>query len=438
MDHLPQKLGPIELAPGVGRRHLLSYLFAALVSIGLFTYLIALTPYVLRVHLQLPDARQGEVSGLLQFWQEILLLSVIGIWGALSDRVGRRPVYVAGFAICALAYALYPRATDVPELLGYRLIFGLGLAAMAAMLSTVLADYPAEHSRGKLIGLSLLLNGTGSVVYFVVLTQLPQLYAGHGASDLSAGRYAYFTVAGIAMLAAVVMIGLKPGRPDRSSAERPMWLLAVDGLCAARNPRIALAYGSAFAARADMALITLFLALWIMQSAVAEGMSSTVAAAKVGATVGIAQGVAVVWAPIFGWLGDRMNRTKHLVLAFVLGAIGYGWLGTIDNPLAPSAIPALIALGLGQSSTILASTLILGQEAPPALRGSVFGVQSFVGGLGILVVSAVGGRMFDSLGPQSPFVLMCVANALVLVWGIGVAVSRATATETQSSAARVL
>lgn len=417
-----ERLGPIELAPGVRRRHVLCYLFAALVSIGLFTYLVALTPYVLRVNLALPESRHGAVSGLLQFWQEILVLAVVGAWGALSDRLGRRPVYVAGFAICAAAYVLYPLATGVPELVAYRLVFGLGLAAMAAMLSTVLADYPAEGSRGKLIGVSFLLNGVGSVVFFVFLTRLPALYGARGLDEVQAGRAAYFTVAAVAVVAALVMLGLKPGRPDRVTERKPLLRLAGDGVAAGRNPRIALAYGSAFAARADMALITLFLSLWIMQSAIATGATSAAAAARVGATVGIAQGVAVIWAPVFGWLGDRMNRTTHLVIAFLLACIGYGWIGLLDSPLGPGAMPALIALGIGQSSTILASTLILGQEAPPALRGSVFGVQSFVGGVGILVVSAVGGRLFDGLGAQSPFLLMSAINAIVLGWAIYVRV----------------
>ena len=34
-----------------------------------------------------------------------------------------------------------------------------------------------------------------------------------GVDELWSGRYAYLTVAGIAFLAAIVMTGLKPGRP---------------------------------------------------------------------------------------------------------------------------------------------------------------------------------------------------------------------------------
>lgn len=98
---------------------------------------------------------------------------------------------------------------------------------------------------------------------------------------------------------------------------------------------------------------------------------------------------------------------------------GYAWIGLTSQIVAPSAIPALVMLGIGQSSTILASSVLLGQEAPAESRGAVFGVQSFVGGIGILAISAVGGVAFDGLGPQSPFLLMVAVNLLIVLWATG-------------------
>jgi MFS family permease len=427
------RLGFITLAPGVTPRHTGCYLFAALVSIGLFTYITTLTPFVMEVNLGLPKESQGRVSGLLQFWQEIVLLAVIGWWGALSDRVGRRTVYIAAFLLLALAYTLYPLATSVPELLAYRLVFGIGVAAAAAMLATVLADYPLESSRGKLTGLSFFLNGIGSVVFFVGLTRLPSVYAAAGASEIQAGRYAYFTVAGIALFAAAVMFGLKPGRPVEVKERKPLRTLAAEGLRAGRNPRILLAYAGGFASRADMSLITLFLGLWAAQAAMAHGATAAEAAQALGMTIGVAQGAAMLWAPFFGYLGDRIPRVVLMAIGFALAAVGYGWIGMLEEAIGVQAIPALIALGIGQASVILASTVILGQEAPPELRGSVFGVQSFCGGLGILVISWLGGELFDRVGPQAPFIVMCVANAIVMAWSIAL-IRPAVAKSTGSTA----
>ena len=72
-------------------------------------------------------------------------------------------------------------------------------------------------------------------------------------------------------------------------------------------------------------------------------------------------GTAVLWSAVFGVIADRVNRVTVLNLGFFLAVLGYGWVGIVDNPAAPGAIPALVLLGIGQSSTVLASTLLLGQ-----------------------------------------------------------------------------
>lgn len=420
MNNAQKSFGPIGLAPGVVARHVLAFLFASFISIGLFTYFSALTPYVLQVNLGLPEAEHGRVSGTLQFWQEIVLLATIGVWGALSDRIGRRAVYIAGFVLMGVGYALYAFATSIGELLVYRMILGAGIAATAAMLTTIIGDYPVESSRGKLTGFSFFLNGVGSVIFFLGLTKLPLLYENNGADHLWAGRYAYLTVAALSGLAALIMIALKPGRPDVHAPKLPLTQLIRDGLIAGRQPKIALCYASAFAARADMVVITLFITLWAAQSGTMTGMSAPEAAAKGGMVVGVAMAAALVWSPIFGFIGDRFDRVTLLIGAFVLAVLGYGWVGSIDDPTALSAIPALVLLGVGQSSTVLASTLLLGQEAPQEIRGSVFGLQAFFGAVGILAISAGGGQLFDRVGPQSPFAAMAIANGVVLMWAIAV------------------
>mgnify|MGYP003374923876 CR=1 FL=1 len=51
-----EKLGPVRLMPGVTRGHTLSYLWAAFVSIGIFTYATSLQPYLLEVNIDQDEA----------------------------------------------------------------------------------------------------------------------------------------------------------------------------------------------------------------------------------------------------------------------------------------------------------------------------------------------------------------------------------------------
>ncbi len=411
-----QRIGPIGLAPGIQPRHVAAYLVGAFFSIGLFTYLTALTPFLLKVNLGLPEAEHGRLSGNLQFAQELAILFAVGWWGALSDRLGRRFVLMTGFGITALAYTLYPFATSVPELMAYRLLFGVGVAAGGAMLTAVVAgDFPDEQSRGSLTGLTYFVQGLGATVVFFGLTRLPAIFVADGVPELWAGRYAYLVMAGIGVLAALAFRGMPAGRPAGVSGRKPVRQLLTEGFAAARNPRIALSYASSFAARADLVMVTLFLTLWIVQLRTRAGASPAEAAAQAGLAIGVSQAVALVWSPVFGFLGDRLHRVTVMALAFAFATLGYGALAFTADPGAPEARWVLVLLGIGQASAILAPALLLGQEATPALRGSTFGLQALFGGLGILAISLAGGQLFDSVGPAAPFAVMAVANALIVI-----------------------
>jgi MFS family permease len=417
--HAGHKLGPVRLMPGVTRGHTLSYLWAAFVSIGIFTYATSLQPYLLQVNIGVPPEQRGAVSGNLQFWQEVVALVMVGFFGAWSDRVGRRTVYIIGFLIAALAYAAYPFANDLGQLMIYRLIFAVGIAALGGMLATVLADYPVDADRGKLTGISFFLNAVGALLFFAVLSRLPQYYQNAGFDEVGSGRAAYLTIAAVCLVSAVVMLGLKPGRPDQVTKREPLMTLLRQGLAAGRNPRIALAYGASFAARADLVIVALFLSLWVQSAAIADGYSAADATAKQGALFGIVQGCAMLWAPFFGWLADKINRVTLVILATLLSIAGYGWMGYTPDPAASAAaFGAAAMLGIGQASGILASQVLIGQEAPGPIRGAVIGMVGFFGAVGILVISKVGGWAFDAWRPGAPFIIMAGANVVLLVFAL--------------------
>ena len=120
------------------------------------------------------------------------------------------------------------------------------------------------------------------------------------------------------------MLGLKPGRPEGVAAKTPILQLLKEGIKASRNKRIGIAYLGAFAARADMVIITLFLILWVVQSAGIAGLTTAEAQARAGMFVGVCSLAAVVWAPIFGFLADKIDRLTLCIIAFGLAAVGYG------------------------------------------------------------------------------------------------------------------
>ncbi len=62
------------------------------------------------------------------------------LFGPLSDRIGRRPVALAGVLLYGTAAALIPLAANLPVLIGLRLLQGLGASATSVVAFSVIRD----------------------------------------------------------------------------------------------------------------------------------------------------------------------------------------------------------------------------------------------------------------------------------------------------------
>ncbi len=96
-----------------------------------------------------------------------------------------------------------------------------------------------------------------------------------------------------------------------------------EGFVAGKNPRLALAYMSGFAARGDSEVVTTFLSLWVYQTAIAANLSATDALSRAGIVSGVAQTCAVCFAPIAGYVCDKLHRIAALAILAFIAALGY-------------------------------------------------------------------------------------------------------------------
>jgi MFS family permease len=413
-DQTP-KIGPILLAPGVLPRHGWTFLLVAFLSVGLMTFIAVGQAYVLNVNLDIPESQQGGITGNLIALTEVVALLIFIPAGILVDRVSRRIVYAAGFLLLAVTYIVYPLADSMTELYLYRsTVYALGFVAVTAALSTVLVDYPAEISRGKLVAVVGFLCGLG-VAFIQGFGALPEVFTGLGASDREAGQLTHAVIAGICVVAALIaFIGLKPGVPVQRNDRPTVRDLFVSGFAEGRNPRVLLAYSAGFIARGDQAVNAFFLVLWGTVAGKAAGMEPA-AAVKAGTFMFVsAQIAALVWAPILGPIMDRLDRVTALAICMVLAAIGNLAPLLLDDPLANHAILFYILLGIGQISVFLSGQSLIGQEAPTAKRGAVLGAFNVSGAIGILLITLAGGQLFDRIDPRAPFVVVGIINVLLL------------------------
>lgn len=409
----------VRLLAGVMPRHLATYYFAALFGLCLFVLLGAIQPFVLTNILNVPLAEQGRVTGRLGFYQELTLIVTIGLFGVLSDKIGRWLIWTTSFAVIALAYWFYPSAGDVNQLLVYRVIFAVGAAAYSGMLSTVLADYVMDEDRGKATGYMGICNGIGAMLAVTVLLGLPRMFQQRGMEFVPALRLTFYIAAAIGLVSAVVLfIGLKRGVVTRAAEQKSFGQLAREGILAAKDPGIALAYAAAFVSRGDLALVGQFLVLWLNKYGIEQaGLKEGDAVKQAQLAIVIVQSAALFSAPVIGWMADRLNRVTAVIIAVGIAAAGYSSLFFIANPMSGTMKLALLIVGVGEIGGAIASQVLIAQQAPRAIRGSVIGVFGLCGALGILTAFSAGGYLFDHWRESAPFLLFGIFGAIVVVWG---------------------
>jgi MFS family permease len=414
-------VGPVKLAPGVTRFNFWAFMYASFICIGMLAGMNFLQPYVLVENLNIPRAAQGTVSGNLGFWQEIIALALINPFGWMSDRIGRRPLMIFGIVVCGIGYGLYPFAETIGELTLYRIIFAVGASSLAAIIAVVANDYPAEGSRGRLVGLGNMMNGVGVIFMTAIIAQIPGILGKQGVDSITAGRAMFLIAAGLCIFSALwFRVGLKAGVPVTSDGVQDWRVLMMSGIRAARNPRILLSYGAAFVGRADVSIKGMFISLWAVSAGAGLDMTPAQSMGKAGQLMGILSVIGMVWVVIFGWMLDRLNRVTGLAIAMGLGGVGYTLMWWVSSPLDFSYMPAFVILAVGQTSVICASVTLVGQEAKPAERGAVVAMNGFFGAIGIMLAFAIGGRLFDAIGPSAPFVMVGIFQLLLFVLAIGV------------------
>jgi MFS family permease len=404
--------------PGVSRLNAFTYFFCAFIFVSLVTFLNIVQPYILKEILHVPLDMLGRVTGYLNFMQEATALIVMGIVGAMSDRSGRRTMLIIGFLIWTTALILFPLANSLTELYIYRFVIAVGVATASVMVIAIMQDFPQNISRGKWGGFNSFLTSFAILFVLFVLTPLPGVFIGMGFGPEQAGRYTFWVGAGIALLAAIIFrFGFNAGRAVKSTHTKSPFEGFVAGLRAAKSrPGLGLSYISAFAARGDMVVLSAFYSLWFTHAGTEQGIDTATAIAVAGQTMGALILASLLWAPIFGLILDRVNRITGLCIGMILAALGYFVLGSVSDPYnMPVMMGATFILGIGEISVIVVCNALLGQEAPPKIRGAASGVFGLVGTLGILTATLAGGLVFDAFGPGAPFTMMAGVNAVVAV-----------------------
>ncbi|MEU7135980.1 MFS transporter [Streptomyces sp. NPDC046261] len=112
----------------------------------------ALNSTVVSTAIPLIVADFGGFSALTWLFSGYLLTTTatLPVYGKLSDNLGRRPVLIAGIVLFLTGSLLCAGAGDMTSLIAFRMVQGLGIAAVEGTVQTIIADQYSLEDRPRI------------------------------------------------------------------------------------------------------------------------------------------------------------------------------------------------------------------------------------------------------------------------------------------------
>lgn len=121
---------------------------------------------------------------------QLVMLPIALLVGRSADRIGRKPIFLAAFAILPVRAALYTLSDDSAWLIGVQLLDGVGAGIFGALAPLVVADVTRGTGRFNLAqGLVATCQGAGASASGLAAGVLVD-HAGYGATFLALGAAA--------------------------------------------------------------------------------------------------------------------------------------------------------------------------------------------------------------------------------------------------------
>lgn len=373
-----------------------------------FGTVLPLLPLYLKEHLGASATLVGAVVATFAAVETLFKTT----WGSLADRIGRRPVVVAGLLLASAAPVIMTFLTIPVLFIPLRLVDGTGSAAVWPCAAAAIADRTGPDRRATAMG-------TLNMFFLAGLALGPSL--GLVVSGAS-GRYqAGFYVASALLLAAagVAVMVFRDGRHDPSGAQpraraalgRTPWQLIAGIVATVRATPLLLAmltigFVQMFGVSLLAPIIVIYAHEVVQLSDQFIGLIFLV----------MVLGVAVASVP-GGRLADRVGRPRTVMWGMVFASAGMWLLPAAGKGHFAVLGAAAILLGGSYAISSPAWLALMSETAPPGSTGMVMGASETAQGLGFVLGPILGGVMYDHLGPQAPF----VGSALLLTAGTSLA-----------------
>ena len=409
-------------------------------TIMLLVFMNAFQPFLLTEIYDIADDDYGKISGSLTLADEIWSFCFLGIWGLVSDYLSRRLVVCIGFFTSGFALYLFPHGNTIfPGLLLIRLIFAQGSAGLAAMLTALLSDIVHPSSLGIGAGFLAITSGTGALLGGICscwgnsIIGLYSAYLLYCWNDIY--TYRYYIMDFSSEIYTAISLDEKVSTKVSEKVVNSLKLLKT-------QPDLIVSYLGGFTARSGAVVVTSYIALWIARHFSENNLCSSseddvthsnqcgqfvdsnpekrtcpsafTASSRVSGT---AQTAALLGSFLIGFIAHKMKNKIRIGLVYValFGTISYALALVISDPTESLIYLVASLWGLAEISMIVFVQVLIAQEMKyhPNIKGTIAGTFSMCGSLGIIVVTNIGGALFDIWIPQAPFVVMSIISFLL-------------------------
>lgn len=338
------------------------------------------------------------------------------LWGRLSDRIGRKPVLIAGLVGGVISYLWLARADSVYELGAARLFGGLMAGNVGAAFAAA-ADLSDDKTRARNMGL------LGAAVGFAFIAG-PALGAFLIGDIPDRAGFAHVclvsaALAGAAALAALMLF--RETAPKRAGALSPPRLKLRAML---KRPSLARLAAVMLFTIAAQALMETSFGLWadVQLGWGPREVGWAVALLGVGA-VALQGGAA-------GAAARSLGERTTLLIGLAMFAAGLGGLAVASD--VSSLAAALIAFVIGLGLATPALNALIAEEAQEHERGAVMGLSQSSAALGRVLGPLFAGLLFDTFSPSAPFAAAAIVTLAALFAALGEP-ARAAARDQSSS-----
>ncbi|HVA37354.1 MAG TPA: MFS transporter [Candidatus Dormibacteraeota bacterium] len=346
-------------------------------------------------------------SGIISSANFIFAAIVSPMWGAVSDRIGRKAMVIRSSVAVCIFTALMGLSQNVWQLFGARAAMGLFSGFAAAAIALVGTQVPEER-----LGFALGWLATGQLLGGLI----GPMAGGLLADVLHGYREVFFWTSAFAAVASLVVVAFVHDGFDRHAAhqrtgppfrERLRALMRDGGIL----PMLVVILMVQFAAFGIQPVVSIY-----VQQMVGNVPWLATAAGAAFSITGLSD---VIASPFLGKRSDQLGYRRVLLISLA-GAAVFTIAQAFTHDIW-TFLAARFGIGVFLGGILPTANALIGRLTPAADRGRVYGVTSSAMFIGMFIGPLAGGIISAKFGIPAMFVVagVClVANALWVLWRV--------------------